>query len=476
MRDQKAGGLTDFWKKRVFPDDITMEEDAAQRIHGLAFVAKNKTAQGDMKYRVLDYARKYGVVSASVFGEVESRSNVLASLTSQNSPAKAMDYSDEAKNGTVSPYPELRSRMLQGMQARDYGLFMVGEARCQKGATVPAQNKDLLRGIVDRTPFFDGLEDFLSHFAARQTIPYIRRAQLYYVLAEYHSQLYFRAVGLYNVELMSLFTEIFDDTGLQGSTVSDPSRSGRSASKLDQVNRTKRRLKDGDTGVSGLGAMPGGLGTFAVTDPTTGLSLDSPILKAAQTGGVGEGKPLQAAAVARMVEMFMAEPTYKGWSISGSEADGFNLKMHEPLTTTSMRRTGSTTTTPIYLDDIRSKFLLAMRETRKNLLLARYTKRLVQGKEATALLQKLQGDIDAKRVDKIERGMDEVYTAIVKPLIKDLDDRVYTNLSVASEKILCVKDPYKTPISPLLNPSFTLPSALPPTKSATSGSLDTPWF
>ncbi|CAK0769232.1 hypothetical protein CVIRNUC_003645 [Coccomyxa viridis] len=476
MRDQRAGGLTDFWKKKVFPDDITAEEDAVQRIHGLAYVAKNKTAQGDIQYRVLEYARRYGAVSASVFGEVESRSNVLASLTSQNSPAKATDCSDEAKDGTASPYPELRSRKLQSMQARDYGLFMIGEARCQKGATVPAQNKDLLRGIVDRTPFFDGLDDFLSHFAARKTIPYIRRAQLYYVLAEYHSQLYFRAVGLYNVELMTLFTEIFDDTGLQGSTISDPSRSGRYASKLDQVNRTKKKLKEGDTGVSGLGASSGGLGTFAMTDPITGLSLDSPILKAAQRGGVGESKPLQAAAIARMVEMFMAEPTFKGWSISGSEGDAFNLKMHEPLTTTSMRRTGSTTTTPIYLDDIRSKFLLAMRETRKNLLLARYTKRMVQGRESTALMQKLQGDIDAKRVDRIEKGMDEVYSGAVKPLIKELDDRVYNNLAVASEKILRVKDPYRAPISPLLNPSFTLPSAMQQTKSAVSGSLDTPWF
>ena len=296
------------------------------------------------------------------------------------------------------------------------------------------------------------------------------------MLAEYHSQLYFRAVGLYNVELMTLFTEIFDDTGLQGSTISDPSRSGRYASKLDQVNRTKKKLKEGDTGVSGLGASSGGLGTFAMTDPITGLSLDSPILKAAQRGGVGESKPLQAAAIARMVEMFMAEPTFKGWSISGSEGDAFNLKMHEPLTTTSMRRTGSTTTTPIYLDDIRSKFLLAMRETRKNLLLARYTKRMVQGRESTALMQKLQGDIDAKRVDRIEKGMDEVYSGAVKPLIKELDDRVYNNLAVASEKILRVKDPYRAPISPLLNPSFTLPSAMQQTKSAVSGSLDTPWF
>ena len=143
MRDQRAGGLTDFWKKKVFPDDITAEEDAVQRIHGLAYVAKNKTAQGDIQYRVLEYARRYGAVSASVFGEVESRSNVLASLTSQNSPAKATDCSDEAKDGTASPYPELRSRKLQSMQARDYGLFMIGEARCQKGGDSPCTEQRL---------------------------------------------------------------------------------------------------------------------------------------------------------------------------------------------------------------------------------------------------------------------------------------------------------------------------------------------
>jgi hypothetical protein len=475
MRRQSAGGLTDFWKKKVIPDEIMTEERAVERLHGLAFLAKNKRAGGLEQYRALDYARTYGIINVSLFGEAESRSNVLASLTSQNTPVKGTDCSEEAKDA-ASPYPELRSRKLQGMQARDYGMFMMGEARCQKGAVALTQNTDLLRGIVDRTPFFDGLEDFLSHFTARQSIPYMQRAQLYYVMAEYHSQLYFRAVGLYNVELMSLFTEIFDDTGLRGSTISDPSRSGRYTSKLDQVNRTKKKLKEGDTGVSGLGASPGGFGTSVLIDPATGLSLDSPILKAAQRGGAIEGKPLQAVAMARMVELFMVEPTFKGMSASGPTSDVIDLKMHEPLTTTSMRRTSSSSTSPIYVDDIRSKFLLAMRETRKNLILARYTKRLVQGKETAALMQKLQGDIDANRVDKIEKGMEEVYAGVVKPLVKELDDRVNNNLAAASERMLRMKDSYRAPISPLLSPSFTIPSAIQNSKSAVQGSVETPWF
>lgn len=475
MRRQAGGGITDFWKKKVILDDIVVEEAAVQRLHGLAYLAKNKKAKGLEQYRALDYARTYGIINVSLFGEAESRSNVLASLTSQNTPVKGTDCSEEAKDAT-SPYPELRSRKLQGLQARDYGLFMMGEARCQKGAVALTQNTDLLRGIVDRTPFFDSLEDFLSHFTSRQTIPYMQRAQLYYIMAEYHSQLYFRAVGLYNVELMSLFTEIFDDTGLQGSTISDSSRSGRYASKLDQVNRTKRKLKEGDTGVPGLGASPGGFGTSVMIDPATGLSLDSPILKAAQRGGVIEGKPLQAVAIARMVELFMVEPTFKGTSVSGPTSDVIDLRMHEPLTTTNMGRTGSSSTSAIYVDDIRSKFLLAMRETRKNLILARYTKKLLQGKEAAAVMQKLQGDIDAKRVDKIEKGMEEVYTGVVKPMVKALDDRVNNNLTVASERMLRMKDSYRAPISPLLSPSFTMPGAMQHSKSAVQGSIDTPWF
>ncbi|CAL8460973.1 g504 [Coccomyxa elongata] len=180
--------------------------------------------------------------------------------------------------------------------------------------------------------------------------------------------------------------------------------------------------------------------------------------------------------MARMVELFMVEPTFKGMSASGPTSDVIDLKMHEPLTTTSMRRTSSSSTSPIYVDDIRSKFLLAMRETRKNLILARYTKRLVQGKETAALMQKLQGDIDANRVDKIEKGMEEVYAGVVKPLVKELDDRVNNNLAAASERMLRMKDSYRAPISPLLSPSFTIPSAIQNSKSAVQGSVETPWF
>lgn len=477
MRRQSAGGLTDFWKKKVLPNEIAAEENAVQRIHGLVFLAKNSKSRGlEDQNRAQAYARAYGLTKTNLFGEAENRSNVLSSLTSQNASVRSTECSEEPRNSTVSPYPELRSRKLQGMQARDYGLFMMGEARCQKGALAPAQNTDLLRGIVDSTPFFDSLDDFLTRFAARQSLPYMQRAQLYYILAEYNSQLYFRAVGLYNVELMSLFTEIFDDTGLQGSTVSDPSRSGRYASKLDQVNRTKKKLKEGDTGVPGMGTSPSGWGSSALIDATTGLSLDSPILQAAHKGGGKEGPSLQAAATARLVELFLAEPIFKGTGTYGPVNDEFDLKIHEPLTTTNMRRTGSGTTNPIYVDDIRSKFLLAMRETRKNLILARYVKNLVQGKGGVALLQKLQGDVDAQRAGQVEKGMEEVYAGIVKPLVKDLDDRVYSNVASASERMLRVKGSYTSPISPLLNPSFTLSTVLAPSRTAATGAHDTPWF
>lgn len=54
----------------------------------------------------------------------------------------------------------------------------------------------------------------------------------------------------------------------------------------------------------------------------------------------------------------MVEPTFKGTSVSGPTSDVIDLRMHEPLTTTNMGRSGSSSTSPIYVDDIRSNVCL----------------------------------------------------------------------------------------------------------------------
>ena len=331
-------------------------------------------------------------------------------------------------------------------------------------AEISILKEPLLLDIIDRTPFFGDLESFSHHVNNLQSLTYIRRSHVFYVLSEFYSQMFYRASCLYNVEIMTYYSELFDTFDIQGKILTDSASKDKLLRKLKRLVGIREQLSKGNLNDSVVRALNADSSRYPsssdLVDKATGLPLDSPLLYAdsmRQYGGFWPFSKTKGAkdpefpavkmhGVAELTEILFNEPFFEEPKISDPKKTSIEVylaTLFEPVMTTNLskHKKGDSDRQYMFMEDIKCKMLIAMRETRKFMLLDKFYD-AVYG-EHTDDFKSIQEDLHkrtkendkSKRGTNIENKVDELVSQILKRDSDSIDKKVYSNLDLASKNL-----------------------------------------
>lgn len=320
----------------------------------------------------------------------------------------------------------------------------------------------LFEEIIDRTPFFVDKDDFIRCVAQISSLSYIKRAYVHYIFAEFYGQAFYRAASLYNVEMMTYYATLFAGFEIKIDSALDGTARKKLDTKIKRLQKIRASLKKGDGSKDLVNAL-GNDGTSAssgLVDPRTGLPLDSPLLyhhgaawPFSKKNKLTDFAKLKFRSVAQMTELLLNEPLIEEQDPINNKKllkQAFLMKSYEPILSTDMSgvNNDSIDKSLIYIEDVKSKMLIAMREVRKNLLLhAFHSSTNPEDGGDTSLMDRLQKEFDiraahadpSRRQASIEHGFDDMFEHVFKSACDRLNQTVNANIASASKNIQTMK-------------------------------------
>lgn len=456
LRYQPGGG---WFKKHVSLE--TIESNAFKRLTGFLFVHKYKDQKSYSTLKnVANTVQKVGDVIPTFtnlfFKYKDRKKSVLDNLYFNNVPYEAryiFDSSSKIKKQDSLRNDELRSQKttldyLKYLMRKPMAIEKYREEKQSPGSTI--EDDELLKQIVQRTPFFADLSDYLKAVTNINNTNYVEKAHVYYILAEFYTQKYLRFSSLYNVELMTYYSSLFEDFNIKGRDLVDSPAKDAMMRKLQRLGQIKEQLNKGNLNKNVVRALMKdssdmlgrASGPFGLVDPETGLPLDSPLLYYSR-GGIwpfskkkgmpesGEYADIRPTAVSQMTEILLNEPIL---TTSEQENDMYVCKRFEPFVTSTMQKASKSDKKCDYeyLDDLRTKMILAMRETRKNIILNGFATAMRPGKPHVS------EDFDSAEhmTGKLEGRMNKIFDHYVLPVADSIDSRIVDNISTATSKLM----------------------------------------
>ncbi len=490
----KKGGY--FWNRIQFKaPKATLEEDAFERLTGLMYRRKYEKENGvpaeQNKRRLqLEFGgQPHQYTFAQVIEKFKAPS-VIGKVYFRNKESTWKRLA-QANASNQKRFSQLDSKQLKPMNPVNISKYLCTQSISDvlfNSNEIPDEKKYIfqdsrLEEVIKRTPFFMSVADFKKAADDIFALRYERIAHVYYILAEYWSEMFYRTSVLYNVELLTYYSELFEGFNIKSKAFLTDDEKVKLQEKLKRLNDIRKQLSKGDAGKHVQNALQGNsdhssLGSTLIDDHT-GLPLDSPLLyynsdPYKRYGGApwplnqvfekdAEIKELKTTEVAQILQLLLAEPILLNQihpEIPNKvEPDVFLLQSYEPVCTATTDEAQNQY--DIYLDDIRCKLLAALRETRKYMVLANF----LRSTEATGdddLVEKIDSIIAKRREGipngeemklKVEDRADLLFQKAVLPTINDLNNKVTDNFKASIKHFSDKKttaDRYSSPSELLL--------------------------
>lgn len=465
-----------FWNRKRTLDIREIEEKAFDKILAFAYVGKyqKSTAYDDVR-RVQVFRQLTGDnmprFAASQIMKVKEKS-VTDNVYFHNAiNEKEIVY--RPKSLRTSHFDLIQSDKIRLRQPIDFTKFLQLKPLKREALLTmlskpsPDDSNSVMRDkllldIIDRTPFFLDAEDFSKCVAQINSLSYIKRAYVHYIFAEYYGQVFYRSASLYNVEMMTYYATLFASFEVKVDLTMDAAAKKKLETKIKRLTKIRESLKKGDGSKDIVNALAND-GTSAYTglvDPATGLPLNSPLLyhragawPFKKKDAPADFSKLKFRSVAQMAELLLNEPLIEETDPINQKKtmkQAFMMRAYEPVLSTDMSGVpdDSIDKSLIYIEDVKAKMLIAMREVRKNLILHTFhSSTNPEDSGDTQVMERLQKEFDiraanadvTRRQTSIEHGFDDVFEHVFKPAYDRLNETVNANIAAASKNIQTMK-------------------------------------
>ena len=320
--------------------------------------------------------------------------------------------------------------------------------------------------LIVKSPFFKDVEAFKTA-VARHTVmigDYEERAQVYYEIANYYSQMVARAMALYNVELMTYFKVLFEQSSFRGSQFTAKDSKESLLKKVDSLSASAKNLQSGDY----LKNIDKAFKDVDISKKDVFLFPPLPMPSYVSTGGFSlrrkreeEAKPfLKVAKIAQLLEVFMAEPYLQEETYDDPEKDMANtyrFDFFEPLVTKQVHTDVDAPAGQFgYIEDLRKKFLIALRECRKSMIMHEYFTVMLDPRHRSDQdeLSKLQQLCDTDRSKSLAWKVNLIFADVVDQIPQKLDESVKANFISASSALKSSSTDPKALGKALVSPSL----------------------
>ena len=433
-RPKKGGGF--------FSSSSDSELVAFDRLKQLLYIAKNCEHKPSSFAKTLNFLRRLGFPLMNVcrkdsvamrcdafkskftsarrlfFSSFASTSSVTSSVFIKN---KSSDPTDlfPPRHGSLHTtnkdlkFPNIRNKLIKELSPIDFGTYLMFEADNKTKVT----SSSLFKQVNSRLPFFKTIEEFTTSFNDLTNLTYIQRSEVFYVFAEYYLRLSQRSHALYQVELDSYGSLLLD--GSSDQKRKDAHR--KLKTNLTKGDRTRRIATGSDDSSMNFASDP--LTDFI--DSQTGLPIGT--MKGGALWSADDGPNIPMTTALQMVEILLNEPLFSDKDIINPSIDlkqTLEIEGYDPLLVGSLEAL-SVNKHKHYVEDVRKKLHISMREVRKNLLLHKYKIRIdsfIASKEITKF------DVDKFPV---ESKVSEIMKSIFRPVVAEVDHAVLPNLAEA---------------------------------------------
>ena len=457
-----------FWNRHREKTMADIEKFAFDRIKAFAFIEKFKQT------KELSNVQRVQILKQQ-YGEIQPKFAKYIMSSKEKSVINQVSFHNKQLESQVVYRPKpIRSTYFNDLQSTDIKLeppidlseFLLCKNKTEIDKIFSEKQSNsilkdsLLNEVIDSTAFFDDIRSFESACKDIETIAYNKRAYVYCILAEYYLQAFYRASSLYNIELMTYYTMLFEKFE-KPSLTNVPGIKDKMTKQIRRYNQIKNRLKSGTLGIDMMIGKDYGRSSSAedLVDQETGLPLQSPLLYYGKGWPFGSGKnnksnikngdlsQLKIQKIAVMSELLLNEPVIHDADPINKNAKLKQLylfKDFEPIITGNLECLTDKVQdqSMLYLEDLRSKTLIALRELRKNFLLHEFHEAISPGRsQSSALIDKLQSDLDHRSISseqhrtKIEFTLDEVFDKVFKPVSDSISEKVCENITIASKKL-----------------------------------------
>lgn len=364
------------------------------------------------------FRSKFSSAQRLFFSSFASTSSVTNSVFIKN---KSRDptylFPPKQINHSNLRFPNIKSKALKDLSSVDFATYLFLEADNKTKVTGNA----IFQQVNKRLPFFKGTEEFTTAVNELSNLSYIHRAEVFYVFAEYYLQLKQRSQALYQVELDSY-----------GSILLDSSKDHK---RSETYRKIRYNLTKGDR-TRRIAAASNESSMYLLSDPVSNFIDSSHGLPvSAMEGGTlwysdnGPNIPLNT--TLQMTEILLNEPLFSDKDIIDTSVDlkqTLDIDGFDPLLLGTLEGL-SADRHKHYVEDVRKKLHIALREVRKNVLLHKYTLKV----------DKFLSSRDAAKFDvehvPVESKVSEILKTLFRPVVADIDQAVLSNLSKAHEFI-----------------------------------------
>ena len=269
----------------------------------------------------------------------------------------------------------------------------------------------LFKKVVTNVAFFNSHDEFKQAVSNLEHLTHRSKAHVFYVFAEFYSQLSLLTQALMNAELYTYYTHLYSSSSIRGQLLLNGTRSAL----VRKADRAAQLDKD--------------LGSGNAASKFTKYSF-----------GGGE-QDLDISALVQLVEVFLAEPYRR----DDQETYSVNFQAFEPVCTGFHELAGIPDGEFLYVQDVRSKLLISLRECRKYMLLAEFHDvfggEFSRQSNTTDSVQRLENLSQTLRnSDKSnEEKADLIYQSILKPAVIELDKKVRHSVTAVGKKLMSQK-------------------------------------
>ncbi len=351
------------------------------------------------------------------FSSFTSTSSVTSSVFSKNKSVDPTDlYPPKRDNPQTTKdlkFPNVRSKTIKDLAPIDFASYLMFEADNKTKVT----SSSLFKQVNSRLPYFKTTDEFTTAFNELANLTYIQRSEVFYVFAEFYLRLSQRSHALYQVELDSYGSLILDGSADQ--------------KRKDAHRKLKNNLSKGDR-TRRIATGTDDNSSYLVSDPLTDfISSQNGLPITALRGGAlwssDDGPNIPMTTALQMAEILLNEPLFSDKDVNNPtielkqtlEIDGYDPLLLGSLDALSVNKHKH------YVEDVRKKLHISLREVRKNLLLHRYKKQI-----DTYSVSKDIGKYE-NEVLPVESKVSEVLRSVFRPVVAEIDHAVLPNLAEA---------------------------------------------
>ena len=310
-------------------------------------------------------------------------------------------------------FPNIRNKTIKELSPVDFATYLIFEADNKTKVT----SNSLFKQVNSRLPFFKTVDDFTNAFNELTNLTYKQRSEVFFVFAEFYLRLSQRSHALYQVELDSYGSLLLDGSSDQRRKEAQR----KLKNNLSKGDRTRRIATGSDDYSTHFASDP--LTDFI--DSRNGLPIST--LRGGALWSADDGPDIPLATALQMTEILLNEPLFSDKDIidpSINLKQTLEIEGYDPLLLGSLEAL-SVNKQKHYVEDVRKKLNVSMREVRKNLLLHKYKTKIddyIASKDANKY--------DAERFP-VESKVSEILKSVFRPVVADVDHTVLPNLTEA---------------------------------------------